>query len=94
VLPFWTLAELGHVAEAAVLAGVVTEGPLHALSLGGADGDDRAAAIAILQAQLPATAYRDAAARGASISYEAVVPYVLDADLLVAQEEGTTTTPD
>ncbi len=86
------LAELGHAAEAAELAGVVTEGPLHALTLGGADADDRAAAIAILQAQLPATAYRDAAARGASMSYEAVVRYVLDATLRLAEE--ATTTPE
>ena len=88
-----TLAELGHAAEAAALAGAVTEGPLHALSLSGTDLDDRTAAIAILQAQLPTTAYRDAAARGASMSYEAVVRYVLDVTLRLAEEAGAPT-PD
>ncbi|HEY6317525.1 MAG TPA: hypothetical protein VI462_06515 [Acidimicrobiia bacterium] len=46
-----------------------------------------------MRSKLPATAYRDAAARGASMSHEAVVPYVLDATLRLAEEEGTTT-PD
>jgi predicted ATPase/class 3 adenylate cyclase len=72
------LIELGYPEPAAVLTGVVTDGPLavwDALAGVEADQQDREQALDAMLAALGLDRYQHAAARGAAMSYDEVVDY-------------------
>jgi hypothetical protein len=83
-------SRVGHHEGAAVLGGVVEEGPLAGLSIVPAEElPDRVEALDRARAALGDPAYRQARHHGASLAYEELVHYLLEAlDELIARSDA------